>query len=109
MSLENIIRPFQLGDVFTARVLPNVQQPATAPADPVEKTFGDDSSGDYTQFQLSGLVGGVVTYNEKSRVTKTVRIHNPDDDSQFVDVERIQKLVLASSKGDEIHFNLNNN
>lgn len=108
MSLERIIRPFEASEVFTARVLAPATQPASAPEPDVELLWGDGNSGDYSQFQLSGLVGGVVTFEEKSRVTRTVRVTNPDDDSQFVDVERIEKLVLASNRGDEIHFNLNN-
>lgn len=108
MKLEAIIRPFQLGDVFNARSLPPVQPPTTEPKADVDKVWGKGNSGNYTAFVLSGLVGGVVTFNETSRVTRKVRVTNPTDSSQFVDVERIEKLVMATSKGDEIHFNLNN-
>ncbi len=108
MKLEQVIRPFQNGDVFTARTLAPVEQPAVPNTDPIVVSWGAESSGDYTSFALSGLVGGTVVYSEKSRVTNTVRVTNPQDDSQFVDVERIEKLVLAATNGDEIHFNLNN-
>jgi hypothetical protein len=107
MSLEKIIRPFQVGDVFTARTIAPVQQPATVIKPDVSDTFGDEDSGGYTSFVLSGLVGGKVIYEEKSRVTQKVRITNPEDDQQWVDVERIQKLVMATTGGDEIHFNFN--
>lgn len=108
MSLEKVIRPFQIGDIFTARVLAPVSQPATTDSAPISFAWGAENSGDYTSFVLSGLVGGQVVYEEKSRVTKTVRVFNPQDDTQYVDVERIEKLVMAATNGNEIHFNLNN-
>lgn len=107
-NLEQIIRPFQNGDVFTARVIVPTQQPSSVPPADVDLIFGGPSSSNYVAFTLSGLVGGKVVYNEKSRVTQKVRITNPTDASQYVDVERIQKLVLQSTDGNEIHFNLNN-
>lgn len=105
MSLEQIIRPFQGYDPFNARRLPP-QQTVEAPED-VETSWGQGGSGNYSQFTLSGLVGGTVNYAEKDRVTETVRIENPDDPSQFVDVERIKQLRLANEQGNEILFNLN--
>lgn len=33
-------------------------------------------------------------WTENARVTETVRIFNPDDHEQFVDVERINKLTM---------------
>ena len=36
---------------------------------------------------------------EQSRQTETKRITNPDDDSQFVDVENIKKLVTEQGEG----------
>lgn len=35
-----------------------------------------------------------IRWLEKERVTAIVRIFNPDDDSQWVDVERIMRLVM---------------
>lgn len=107
-NLEGIIRPFQIGDVFDARTLTPPAQPNNTPKADIIEIWGDDDSSDYQAYQLSGLIGGKVIYKEKSRVTSTHRIFNPEDSGQFVDVKRIDKLVLASDKGDEIHFQMNN-
>ncbi len=108
MSLERIVRPFQLNEVFTARHTAPVDQMPVAPQEDVTKSWGGTISGTYTQFALSGIIGGTVIYTEKDRVTQTVRVENPDDSSQFVDVERIVSMRLANDQGNEIHFNLNN-
>lgn len=45
-------------------------------------------------------------WTEIQRVTKKVKVTNPDDDSQFVEVKRIQKLVLKDKvTGEEWVFN----
>lgn len=106
MSLEKIVRPFQTPEVFDARTLTPQQLQDENPDDAVA-TWGAPSSGDYTQFQISGLVGGTTTYTEKSRVTENVRVENPDDPSQFVEVERIKELRMANEQGNELLFKLN--
>lgn len=35
-----------------------------------------------------------VTWVEDSRKTEKVKVYNPDDDSQFIEVERINQLVM---------------
>jgi hypothetical protein len=47
-----------------------------------------------TLFRPGGLI-------EVSRVSETVRIENPDDPSQFVEVERINKLRFRDSTNGE--------
>src|SRR5438045_2143174 len=37
--------------------------------------------------------------NEISRETQTYRVHNPDDDQQWVDVERIKSITFQGSDG----------
>lgn len=108
MSLEKIVRPFQLGDVFNARkVAPRDQAPIEEQED-VEVEWGGTISSNYNRWQITNtLVGGVSKFSEKSRVTSTQRIENPSDPTQFVDVERIEKLTLASTDGKEIDFTLN--
>lgn len=41
------------------------------------------------------------TFTEISRATKTVRITNPNDPTQFIDVERISSLTLKDSQTGE--------
>ena len=105
MSMERIVRPFVVGEVFTARFLTPSEQPAVTVPEDVVTEWGKGNDTNYDRFSLSGIVGGKVNYTEKDRVTQTVRITNPQDDQQFVDVERIQKLRMASEQGQEINFN----
>jgi hypothetical protein len=51
-------------------------------------TFGEDSNPE-EEFQR--------TFNEVSRETSRVRVENPDDASQFVIVDRIDKLTMVDS------------
>lgn len=105
MSMERIVRPFITGVTpFDARRL--APEPDRVTNDPT-MTWGGPNSGTYTQFQVSGIIGGQVNYQEKSRVTETVRVENPDDANQFVEVERIRELVMASEKGEQITFKMN--
>lgn len=105
MTMERIVRPFQLGEVFTARVLPPVEQPAVTIPEDIVQVWGKGNDTNYDRFFLSGIVGGVVHYTEKERTTQVVRITNPDDAEQFVDVERIRKLRMVSDRdGSDINF-----
>lgn len=36
-------------------------------------------------------------FNESSRVTEVLRIYNPDDKAQFVDVQQIKQLTMRDS------------
>lgn len=50
----------------------------------------------------AGASGGKppkLAWREVSRNTERVRIHNPDDKSQYVDLDRITEVVFASSVG----------
>ena len=41
-------------------------------------------------------------YTEIRRVTETVRVTNPEDDQQYVDVERVRVVVLSDGRGDRL-------
>ena len=100
-SLERVVRPFQDGDIFTARVL----APAQPPLDYVEDvvlTWGGASQFLSKGIGIRDLRGGV-RWSEVSRQTKTVRVSNPSDASQFVDVEKILAMRMKDEKGVE-HF-----
>ncbi len=47
-------------------------------------------------------------YNETERQTTTVRIENPDDSTQFVDVERIDQITFLGPDGVARTFVLTN-
>jgi hypothetical protein len=105
-KLETIVRPFQAGDVFTARVLPPVHLPAAPPA-PVTATWGQGISLLSTAIGINDLKIGVV-HTEIARKTHTVRVENPDDPNQYVDVQRIDQLRLQDENGVESTWNLHN-
>lgn len=49
----------------------------------------------------------VQDYREVSRVTEVVRVENPDDANQWVEVERINSMVFAGPTGAYVRFNFN--
>lgn len=54
-------------------------------------------NGTTNGFKLKNDPKGSSRWSEQSRVTETVRVFNPDDHSQFVDVERINKLSMRDN------------
>jgi hypothetical protein len=56
------------------------------------KTFNESFSEKVTTYRDQEI-------KEKSRETEVKRVTNPDDDSQFVDVENIKKLVTEHGEG----------
>lgn len=100
MSIERIVRPFQNGDVFTARVAVPVQPaiPATPDVSVVVITGSADST--YTEGPAPGTLAVTVKWIEDTsrRITQTVKITNQDDPSQFVNVERITQMVIKNNK-----------
>jgi hypothetical protein len=110
-DLEKIVRPFEQERVFTARFLPPAQ-PITqddedAPSDEIVLEWGAEIEHKYKQWSFGTLAGTSVKWQEVSRVTDIVRVTNPSDTSQFVDVERIRKLTVKNIEGQEQEFDLN--
>lgn len=105
MSLERVVRPFQRDDVFTARVLAPVQ-PALAPnTDNPEITWQGEADSSVAPAPDIGSFKVTIDWKEDKsrRKTETVRISNPDDEQQYIDVERIKEMVLKNSAtGEEI-------
>lgn len=103
-SFERIVRPFQNGDVFNARVLP----PAQITVDvnpPVHVEWGGTQDTDYVEEPSPTSMGFQSEWNEdkSQRVSDTVRVENPDDATQAVNVERIKKMVLVNNRnGDQL-------
>lgn len=50
----------------------------------------------------------VEVWNEVSRTVETVRVENPDDSEQYVDVERVQTITLRRDNGELILMRLSN-
>ena len=112
MTFERIVRPFQTG---------NVSPPTRiAPA-------GDEKPSENV-LRIIGKGGRVITYNgsshasasyymeavetefaqSPSRKTHVKRITNPDDESQFIDVEVIDEITFRGPNGQVVTLRLNN-
>jgi hypothetical protein len=97
-DFETIVRPFQRREVaLPTRIFDASETPPT----PVHLTLGIAGEGKIFNESFSSHV---TTFNETkseelSRDTHKKRITNPDDSSQFVDVEVIDKLRTEEGEG----------
>jgi hypothetical protein len=96
---EQIVRPFQLPTVTYPTRIFDPTKPVVV--EDVVVTYGLE--GQAKEYQCS-FSENVTTYKdekvkEKSRETSKKRIENPDDSSQFVDVELIKKLTTTKGTG----------
>ena len=103
-NFEGIVRPFQEGDVFSGRVLPPVQE-ILSPEDVIVE-WGDPSQLLAKGIGITDLNSG--NFHEVSRKTSTVRITNPTDSQQYVDVERIDEMRLKGENGQEARWYFKN-
>ena len=94
MSIERIVRPFQLTEVFTARVLPPNQDKPPEEQKNVVIIVKSSADKDYIDEPPPAFMGFQAEWVEdkKRRVTDTVKITNKDDPEQFVEVERIKSM-----------------
>jgi hypothetical protein len=95
-KLEQVVRPFQAGDVFTAKSLPAVQPVTTIKPD-IVVIWGKPINLQMKAIGITNLFGGQ-RLSEVSRTTRTRRVTNPQDETQFVDVEEITTLRMQDSK-----------
>lgn len=94
-SLEKIVRPFQLGDVFRARVLPPTQLPFIFPED-VAVTWEGRADSDIVEADTALQINYKVEWEEdrSQRDSKLMKVVNPDDEDQKVYVERVNKYTF---------------
>lgn len=66
----------------------------------------ENSSGDLVELDALVGTGVYVTHNELTRATSTVRVENPEDATQYVDVERIDRVLFLGTDGsvNELRF-----
>jgi hypothetical protein len=95
VTLELIVRPFQLRELTPPTIIPGSAQPQP----PVVVMIGGEGTKTFkwSNSQDAELSTIVDKYKEINRTTKTVRVTNPDDDSQFVDFKRVEDLTLANT------------
>jgi hypothetical protein len=111
-SLEQVVRPFQLPQrTYPQRVVDDTT--ATTPDDVTIQIGKEGATKLFNEsFSESTTSYGDVTSKEKSRSTEKKHITNPDDESQFVDVEIIKKLQVEQGQGrtfQRINYEFNNN
>lgn len=110
MSVEKIVRPFQAGDVFDARVLAP-SQPAFEPnTDEASLTWKGSAKAEYNEEPAPMMLGFTAEWAEDTgrRITEQVRVTNPKDSDQYVDVERIKQMVFKNQKtGEELPLKMN--
>jgi hypothetical protein len=106
-KLETVVRPFQLGDVFTARTLAP-ELPSFILLDPIAIVWGNQISLMAKQNGIPDLNTGGKHWSEVERSTATVRVHNPNDSNQFVDVERIRSMRFKDELGMDHFLKINN-
>jgi hypothetical protein len=99
MPFEGIVRPFQNAPVFTARVLAPVL-PSKQEPQPARITWGGTEDASWVEEDPGYVSGfGVDLQEDKSRrVTEQVRVENPNDSTQYVEVERIKKTVMTDTQ-----------
>lgn len=91
---ERIVRPFVAPVVISKQRIAVV--PIKAPDDDPVISFG--AAGDLPdsfQTNIGFTIKNLESYKEVHRKTKTVRIKNPDDNTQHVDVKRIETMTFA--------------
>jgi hypothetical protein len=103
MSLERVVRPFQYGDVFTARtIMPTIPPTGIALSDDVcLVTITGENPGEYDDIPDSTIYDNfTVEWSEDvdKRVTETVRIEQEDNPDNFVEVERVQSATMTDAR-----------
>lgn len=105
MTIERFVRPFQIDSPFQARVLPPVDGAEVVLAENVIVTITSKSDTNYVEGPPPWALGYQAEWVEDPtrRVTDRVRVENPEDSSQFVEVERIKQMVVKNTgTGEEI-------
>jgi hypothetical protein len=92
-ALELIVRPFQSKDVTPPKRIIEAEKQV----DPVDVSIGSEG-GTALLFRAFSVIEfkteDSYTYREIDRKTHTKRVENPDDPSQYVEVERIDQISL---------------
>lgn len=103
MSLEKVVRPFQSGDVFTARTITPVlpSQELQLSQDVCRVEFEGTNPGQYNDIPSDQMFNNFqAEWREdvSQRVMEEVRIEQDDNPDNFVVVERMQSTVLRNDR-----------
>jgi hypothetical protein len=99
VSLERIVRPFVTLDVTPPQ---RIIDPAIEAVPNLVLQIGMEGTIKTLNGSYSASINGYTDSNntELSRETSVKRVTNPDDPSQFVDVEVVNKLTVEKGKQD---------
>lgn len=103
MSFERIVRPFQLGVIFDARVAPVQPTPPTPPADAV-LTITGSANASWTEAPNPTFLGFKVEWIQdpaRTSLNPPFKVVNPQDDSQFVEVQTIKQATFRNNRTGE--------
>jgi hypothetical protein len=96
-AIELIVRPFQTKSVTP----PTVVTGAAGAESPVTVTIGGTGvktfSWSFTE-SVQGSEAKSGKFKEIKRTEEKIKITNPDDEDQFVEMQRIKDLMLANEK-----------
>ena len=109
IGFEDIVRPAQGDGIFSPRVALSTPSPIADPTTTTDeaKLVWNGSAGsdfvrgdepDYPTFKVDD--GDDFTEDKNERRTSTVRIENPDDPDQWVEVKRIDRMVFKKPVAD---------
>jgi hypothetical protein len=65
-------------------------------------------NADTGELEINDLPMQRITWHEIRRLTSTVRVENPDDEEQFVDVLRIDSVLFVTGDGSVAELRFNN-
>jgi hypothetical protein len=105
MSFERIVRPFQSPTPFRGRLLPPNPEAETEAPENVVVTITGKASSEYVEGPPPWALGFQIEWVEDRdrRITELVRVENPNDPSQFVEIERIKQMILKNTvTGEEL-------
>lgn len=124
-GFESLVRPFSLVQSAGAPALPQRRQLFGDEAEscitwgassrflrsdeiePRRTSGGFSFTVDLLDDEESGVQNGDRIYREISRTVSVIRVENPSDASQFVDVERIETIDFTAPDGGTVRFVLN--
>lgn len=114
-SIEKIVRPFQVTPIINLfpRDTPPVvivDSESASESEPFDGlVFGESNDSQFNQTGVSGFkTSADKTLNETQRTTTKQRVKNPDDETQFVDVDVVQKITFFDpTSGGYTEQNLN--
>ena len=106
-SLERVVRPFQTKDVTPPK---RILQKSEDTVDNVLIQCGKIGSTKTFNASYSSTITSYVPNQQRelTRDTTTKRVTNPDDASQYVDVELIDKLNASGVNGQQTIFTYKN-